>query len=105
LNKRFLHRTAGLIAGGVLLCAVSLPAKAEVPDHRVWQFYYGRCTDAGVRKLVGMTREKALLAVGRMNLSSYRLLDPKAPVNFEAIPSRLTMVVGTNDVIQRAFCR
>lgn len=101
------HITAGLIAGGVLFSGLAFPSMthAEVPDHRVWQFYYGKCTDGFVHRLVGMNKRRALATVDKMNLTSYRLLDPGEPVNFEVIPSRLTMVIGDNGIIQRAFCR
>lgn len=93
-----------LVAAVCLLLAV--PAWAEMGDEmRARRFKFQKCRDEAVGKLVGMPREAALKRVRDMRLMQVRILDPGAPVNFEVMSERLTLVIGPDDVIWRAFCR
>lgn len=89
-----------------LLLLPCLPAHAENgEDMRPRAFRYQKCRDATVAKLVGLGREPAMKRVVAMRLMQVRVLDPGAPVSFEVVPERLTLVIGYEGVVQRAFCR
>lgn len=101
--------SAGLRAGGFMLALLLLMVPAELradpSDPVIPTWDYTPCVDKVVARLVGLPRDKALARVAKMNLHSFRLLYPKQVVNFEVIPSRLTLVVDGHLRITRAFCR
>ncbi|MDX2101364.1 MAG: hypothetical protein EAZ99_10630 [Alphaproteobacteria bacterium] len=92
---------------GWLLLAITLGAaeRAQADDLRPWQFRHTPCVDRTVQKLVGMEREEAIRTARGMNIQRIRFLHPLETVLFEANPERLTLVIGEDARVWRAFCR
>lgn len=45
------------------------------------------------------------MATQSHGFASIRVLDGFAPVNYEVVPNRLTLVIRKDGVVSRAFCR
>ena len=63
------------------------------------------CDNEEVGKFVGKDRVAVLATIKKMNLRTLRVLDGNAPVNFEVVPDRLTLVLSDRGVVTRSFCR
>lgn len=107
----------GSLAGGLFLWVTipvplaawaqetHVPAEGTPETRQDFSFLHKKCDDRTVRRLVGQKRDKALAQVRQMKLSSVRILDFDAPVLFEVVPSRLTLVLTADGQVLRAFCR
>ena len=63
------------------------------------------CDNSDVKKFIGKDRKSVLSEVRKMNLRTLRILDLMAPVNYEFVPDRLTLVISDQGVVTRSFCR
>ncbi|MCX8505310.1 MAG: hypothetical protein ORN98_01675 [Alphaproteobacteria bacterium] len=63
------------------------------------------CDNGDVKKFIGKDRKSVLSEVRKMNLRTLRVLDLTAPVNYEFVPDRLTLVISDQGVVTRSFCR
>ncbi|MDI9348499.1 MAG: hypothetical protein QM537_00680 [Candidatus Symbiobacter sp.] len=66
---------------------------------------YHKCQNKEVANFVGQNKAKVLAQVKTMNFRTLRVLDGTAPVNYEFVPDRLTLVISQNGVVTRSFCR
>lgn len=114
---RMSGRLAALALSVVGLAAAAPPTPAVPPaalpappgpaseSDRAWAFRYAACDDAKVAPLVGQPKEAAIAKVKTMNLRVVRMLYPTTVVTYEVVPQRLTLVIGNDGVVARAFCR
>ena len=63
------------------------------------------CDNNEVREFIGKDRAEVLKQLKTLNLRTIRVLDGMAPVNFEFVPDRLTLVLSERGKVTRAFCR
>ncbi|MCX8506613.1 MAG: hypothetical protein ORN98_08375, partial [Alphaproteobacteria bacterium] len=66
---------------------------------------FSNCDNADVKKFIGKDRKEVLAEVRKMNLRTLRVLDMTAPVNYEFVSDRLTLVVSDQGIVKRSFCR
>ena len=88
-----------------LLLILMLPSAALADVLQPWQFRNQPCRDRAVQSLVGMERMAAITAAKKLNIQRLRFLHPSQTVLFEANPERLTLVIGEDERVWRAFCR
>ncbi|MCX8501283.1 MAG: hypothetical protein ORO03_06285 [Alphaproteobacteria bacterium] len=104
-----------LSLGLFLGCAVGLSSLAATelatPEDRQPSFTKTKeCNDSEVADFVGRNRLQVLREISAMatqshGFASIRVLDGFAPVNYEVVPNRLTLVIRKDGVVSRAFCR
>ena len=104
-----------LVLGLSFSCADFLPrlsaSELATPEDRQPSFTKTKpCYDSEVARYVGKNRREVLreittLANQSIGFASLRVLDGFAPVNYEVVPNRLTLVIRKDGIVSRAFCR
>ncbi|MDI9408559.1 MAG: hypothetical protein QM523_04875 [Candidatus Pacebacteria bacterium] len=113
LNSAAVARSGLILLIGVWLgcAAVVFAGEIATPEDRLPHFSKTMdCVDSEVAHYVGkyrlpVLRELAAIANQGHGYASIRVLDGRAPVNYEVVANRLTLVVGADGYITRAFCR